>query len=139
MATQSVTPMPQSKACPRNAPEQLPKQEAGGLYKERGKVIHVVHQSSQHLFTWYGTRVFPTSPEAIMHLSAWESCHMVFLFCILLRNCQAFKNDATEILYSHVSTPLQDAPSNVSLNRARNGGRGAGNTAHERAGEYFSM
>ncbi|XP_023835549.1 sclerostin domain-containing protein 1a [Salvelinus sp. IW2-2015] len=64
-----------------------------------------------------------------MHLSACKSCHLVILFCILVRSCQAFNNDATEILYSHVGTPVQDAPSNVSLNRARNGGRGAGNTA----------
>ncbi|KAM4601148.1 sclerostin domain-containing protein 1a [Polymixia lowei] len=67
-----------------------------------------------------------------MHLSAYESCHFFFLFCALLRSCQAFKNDATEILYSHVSAPTHDAPSNVSLNRARNGGRGAGNAAHDR-------
>ena len=72
-----------------------------------------------------------------MHLNAFESCNFLFVFSILLRSCQAFKNDATEILYSHVSAPVQDAPtaSNVSLNRARNGGRGVGNTAHDRAGE----
>ncbi|KAM3873662.1 sclerostin domain-containing protein 1a [Diretmus argenteus] len=71
-----------------------------------------------------------------MHLRAYESCHcFFFLFCILLRSCQSFKNDATEILYSHVSAPVQDVPSNVSLNRARNGGRGAESTAHDRSAE----
>lgn len=75
-----------------------------------------------------------------MHLSAYKLCHLVFLFCILVRSCQAFKNDATEIIYSHVGTPVQDAPSNASLNRARNGGRGAGNTAgNDRVGEYCSV
>jgi hypothetical protein len=39
-----------------------------------------------------------------------------------------------------VDTPVQDARSNVSLNRARNGGRGAGNTAgNDRVGEYCSV
>ncbi|XP_029928427.1 sclerostin domain-containing protein 1a isoform X2 [Myripristis murdjan] len=68
-----------------------------------------------------------------MHLGAHESCHALFLFSILLRSCQAFKNDATEMLYSHVSAPVQEAQSNVSLNRARNGGRVAGGAAHDRA------
>lgn len=67
-----------------------------------------------------------------MHLSACESCHLIFLFCVLMRSCQAFKNDATEILYSHLATPVQDPPNNVSLNRARTGGRGAGSGAQDR-------
>ncbi|CAL8358996.1 unnamed protein product [Arctogadus glacialis] len=75
-----------------------------------------------------------------MYLRAYESCNFLFLLCILLKNCQAFKNDATEILYTHESTPVQDAVGNVSLNRARNGGRGAGDsTAHERNAERGQM
>ncbi|XP_071385607.1 sclerostin domain-containing protein 1-like isoform X1 [Centroberyx affinis] len=70
-----------------------------------------------------------------MHLSAYESCHFLFLFCILLRSCQAFKNDATEMLYPHVSAPVQEPQSNVSMNRARNGGRGAGGAAAQDRGE----
>ncbi|KAM4581414.1 sclerostin domain-containing protein 1a [Odontesthes bonariensis] len=67
-----------------------------------------------------------------MRLNTRESCHSLFLFCILLRSCQAFKNDATEQLFSHVSEPVQEVQSNVSLNRARSGGRGAGNAAQDR-------
>ncbi|XP_005739305.1 sclerostin domain-containing protein 1a [Pundamilia nyererei] len=68
-----------------------------------------------------------------MHLSAHESCHSLFLFCILLRSCQAFKNDATELLFSHVSAPVPEVQSNVSMNRPRTGGRGAGSAAHDRS------
>ncbi|AWP15694.1 putative sclerostin domain-containing protein 1-like [Scophthalmus maximus] len=67
-----------------------------------------------------------------MHLSAHESCHSLVLFCILLRSCQAFKNDATELMSSHVTAPVPEVHSNVSLNRARTGGRGAGGAAHDR-------
>ncbi|XP_034030225.1 sclerostin domain-containing protein 1a [Thalassophryne amazonica] len=71
-----------------------------------------------------------------MHLSAHESCHAVFLLlCILLKSSQAFKNDATELLFTRVSVPVREAPSNASLNRARSGGRGAGAggaAAHDR-------
>ncbi|XP_047454948.1 sclerostin domain-containing protein 1a [Mugil cephalus] len=73
-----------------------------------------------------------------MHLNAHESCHCLFLFCILLRSCQAFKNDATELLFSQANAPVQEVQSNVSLNRARTGGRGAGgsgaaNDRHEQS------
>ncbi|XP_067456721.1 sclerostin domain-containing protein 1a [Thunnus thynnus] len=67
-----------------------------------------------------------------MHLSAHESCHSLVLLCILMRSCQAFKNDATELLFSQVTAPVPEVQSNVSLNRARTGGRGAGNAAHDR-------
>lgn len=67
-----------------------------------------------------------------MHLSARVSLLLLFCFCIHMKSCQAFKNDATEIIYSHVGTQLQDAPSNISLNHARNGGRGA-SAAQDRA------
>ncbi|KAM9852555.1 sclerostin domain-containing protein 1a [Aulostomus maculatus] len=67
-----------------------------------------------------------------MHLSAHEWCHAVVLLCILPRSCQAFKNDATELLFSHVSAPVPEVQSNVSLNRARSGGRAAAGAAHDR-------
>ncbi|XP_061574547.1 sclerostin domain-containing protein 1a [Cololabis saira] len=54
----------------------------------------------------------------------------LLLLCILLRSCQAFNNDATELLFPHgsVQGPEQgpEPQSNVSLNRARSGGRGVG-------------
>ncbi|MBN3298075.1 sclerostin domain-containing protein 1a [Amia ocellicauda] len=59
-------------------------------------------------------------------------CHILFLGCILMRSCLAFKNDATEILYSHVVDPVQETPSNTSLNQARNGGRNGGNAGSAR-------
>ncbi|KAJ8354514.1 hypothetical protein SKAU_G00220810 [Synaphobranchus kaupii] len=68
-----------------------------------------------------------------MHLNICRACHFLFLFCILLKSCQMFKNDATEVLYSHVVNPVHEIPSNVSLNRARNGGRSIGNAAQERS------
>ncbi|XP_036371986.1 sclerostin domain-containing protein 1-like [Megalops cyprinoides] len=49
---------------------------------------------------------------------------LLFLFCIFIKSCQAFENDATEILDSRLDVPLVDSPpNNVSLNRARNGGK----------------
>ncbi|XP_056613303.1 sclerostin domain-containing protein 1a [Triplophysa dalaica] len=65
-----------------------------------------------------------------MHFNAPESCNFMFLFCFLLRSGLTLKNDATEMFYSHVVSPVEDAQSNASLNRARTGGRGF--TAHER-------
>ncbi|XP_005997597.1 sclerostin domain-containing protein 1a [Latimeria chalumnae] len=50
-------------------------------------------------------------------------CQFFVLACILLKSCLAFKNDATEILYSHVAKPVSENPSNTTLNQARNGGR----------------
>ncbi|NWH70044.1 SOSD1 protein, partial [Piaya cayana] len=48
----------------------------------------------------------------------------VLLASILARSGSAFKNDATEILYSHVGKPGAAVPSsNSSLNQARHGGR----------------
>ncbi|XP_026226149.1 sclerostin domain-containing protein 1a [Anabas testudineus] len=67
-----------------------------------------------------------------MHLSAYESCHSLVILCILVKSCQAFKNDATEVLFSHGSAPVPEVQSNVSLNRARTGGRGAGGAEHHR-------
>ncbi|XP_003507911.1 sclerostin domain-containing protein 1 [Cricetulus griseus] len=50
--------------------------------------------------------------------------YLLPVMCILVKNCLAFKNDATEILYSHVVKPVPVHPSsNSTLNQARNGGR----------------
>ncbi|KAG5264273.1 hypothetical protein AALO_G00251890 [Alosa alosa] len=45
------------------------------------------------------------------------------LLCILLKNCNAVKNGDTEMLNGHILPPVHETPTNVSLNRARNGGR----------------
>ncbi|KAM9310705.1 sclerostin domain-containing protein 1a [Pholidichthys leucotaenia] len=67
------------------------------------------------------------------HLSPQELFHSLLLFCILLRSCQTFKNDATELLVSHVGAPAPETHGNVSLNRARTGGRGgAGGPVQDR-------
>ncbi|XP_030045818.1 sclerostin domain-containing protein 1 [Microcaecilia unicolor] len=58
-------------------------------------------------------------------------CSVFFLACILVKSCLAFKNDATEILYSHVVKPDPASPSNSTLNQARNGGRNSGNAAQD--------
>lgn len=71
-----------------------------------------------------------------MHINAPESCNFMFLFCFLIKSGLTLKNDATEIFYSHVVSPVEDTQSNASLNRARTGGRGF--TAHER-GEFTRL
>ncbi|XP_076833271.1 sclerostin domain-containing protein 1a [Brachyhypopomus gauderio] len=68
-----------------------------------------------------------------MHTHTRESYKLLFLFCCLMRNGLALKNDATEILYSHVADPVEDAPGNASLNRARGGGRTLENAAQNRS------
>ncbi|XP_068426625.1 sclerostin domain-containing protein 1a isoform X1 [Clinocottus analis] len=68
-----------------------------------------------------------------MHLSACESCHSLVVLCILLRSCQGFRNDATEMLFSRVTAPVPpEVQSNVTLNRARTGGRAAAGGAPNR-------
>ncbi|XP_056299818.1 sclerostin domain-containing protein 1a [Pseudoliparis swirei] len=70
-----------------------------------------------------------------MHLSACDSCQSLVVLCVLLRSCQAFRNDATELLFSRVTAPQPVPPvvqSNVTLNRARTGGRGATGGARDR-------
>ncbi|XP_054636991.1 sclerostin domain-containing protein 1a [Dunckerocampus dactyliophorus] len=66
-----------------------------------------------------------------------ESCHSLVLLCILLRSSgHALKNDATEVLSPHASAPVAGAQhSNVSLNRARSGGRAlaAAGAEHDRS------
>ncbi|XP_004078458.1 sclerostin domain-containing protein 1 [Oryzias latipes] len=70
-----------------------------------------------------------------MQLSAQESRRALFFFCVLLRSCHTYKNDATERLFTHAGAPVPvtELQSNASLNRARAGGRGAGGSAHDRA------
>ncbi|MBN3285933.1 SOSD1 protein, partial [Polyodon spathula] len=53
-------------------------------------------------------------------------CHILILVCVLLINCLAFKNDATEIKYPRVVNPVQENSNNDTLNQARNGGRHLG-------------
>ncbi|XP_030013492.1 sclerostin domain-containing protein 1a [Sphaeramia orbicularis] len=65
-----------------------------------------------------------------MHLSVHDSCHSLVLLCILFRSSQAFKNDATELLFSHVNAPEPVLQRNMSLNRARTAGKGASGGAH---------
>ncbi|MBN3318210.1 SOSD1 protein, partial [Atractosteus spatula] len=57
---------------------------------------------------------------------------LLFLAGILVKGYLTFKNDATEILYTHVVHPVQDHPVNASLNQARNGGRNLGHTGSDR-------
>ncbi|XP_042331182.1 sclerostin domain-containing protein 1 [Sceloporus undulatus] len=66
-------------------------------------------------------------PPSALHLPGF------LLACVLLRSCWAFKNDATEILYSHVVKSIPASPggsssssNNSALNQARNGGRHPG-------------
>lgn len=64
----------------------------------------------------------------------------LLLACIFAKSFSAFKNDATEILYSHVVKPAPASPgSNSTLNQARNGGRHYAGTAPERGSEYPSV
>ncbi|KAJ1101394.1 hypothetical protein NDU88_006462 [Pleurodeles waltl] len=56
----------------------------------------------------------------------------VFLACILVRNCLSFKNDATEILYSHLVKPAPAVLGNSTLNQARHGGRHPGHRSADR-------
>ncbi|KAM9807083.1 sclerostin domain-containing protein 1a [Syngnathus typhle] len=64
------------------------------------------------------------------------STSLLFL-CILLRSSQALNNDATEhagSLFFHDGPPQEDVkPGNVSQNRARAGGRAAGQDRSERS------
>ncbi|KYO26750.1 sclerostin domain-containing protein 1 [Alligator mississippiensis] len=58
----------------------------------------------------------------------------VLLACIFAQTCPAFKNDATEILYSHVGKPVPASPgTNSTLNQARNGGRHYSHPALDRS------
>lgn len=59
------------------------------------------------------------------------------LACIFTKSYLAFKNDATEILYSHVVKPAAASPSsNSTLNQARNGGRHYTSAGSDRNSEY---
>lgn len=59
------------------------------------------------------------------------------LACIFTKSYLAFKNDATEILYSHVVKPAAASPSsNSTMNQARNGGRHYTSAGSDRNSEY---
>ncbi|XP_068091207.1 sclerostin domain-containing protein 1 [Hyperolius riggenbachi] len=47
----------------------------------------------------------------------------LYLACLLCKTCLSFKNDGTEILYSHVDKHLLQSANSSSINQARNGGR----------------
>ncbi|XP_056142769.1 sclerostin domain-containing protein 1a [Lampris incognitus] len=65
-----------------------------------------------------------------MQLSAWEPCHFLFLLCVLLRSCRCGSaSHNAGVRYPDGSAPARAASSNVTLNRARYGGRGAGAAA----------
>ncbi|XP_040208183.1 sclerostin domain-containing protein 1 [Rana temporaria] len=57
-----------------------------------------------------------------MFISPLQRC-LFYLSCILFKSCLSFKNDGTEILYSHVDKHLLTAANSSSINQARNGGR----------------
>ncbi|CAI9585955.1 unnamed protein product [Staurois parvus] len=57
-----------------------------------------------------------------MLISPLQRC-LFYLSCILFKSCLSFKNDGTEILYSHVDKHLLHATNSSSINQARNGGR----------------
>ncbi|XP_075070171.1 sclerostin domain-containing protein 1 [Mixophyes fleayi] len=48
---------------------------------------------------------------------------VLYLVCIHFRSCFSFKNDATEILYSHVDKHTLEGANSSAINQARNGGR----------------
>ncbi|XP_030406565.1 sclerostin domain-containing protein 1 isoform X1 [Gopherus evgoodei] len=79
-------------------------------------------------FTQRGqTETEPTMILPAIHFSGF------LLACVFMKSCLAFKNDATEILYTHVVKPVPASPSsNSTLNQARNGGRHYGRTGLDR-------
>lgn len=65
---------------------------------------------------------------AALHLPSF------LLACALLKSCVAFKNDATEILYTHVVKTVPAGSHNNTMNQARHGGRQAG---FDRSSKYY--
>ncbi|KAM6958712.1 sclerostin domain-containing protein 1b [Aplochiton taeniatus] len=53
------------------------------------------------------------------------------LIYLLIRSCQAVKNDATETLNAQLFDSTQETLNNASLNQARNGGRRLGSTVRQ--------
>ncbi|XP_028672861.1 sclerostin domain-containing protein 1a [Erpetoichthys calabaricus] len=49
--------------------------------------------------------------------------YVLLVTCFLIKSCATFKNDATENVYSQQPGDLQQSANNVTLNRARTGGR----------------
>ncbi|XP_044150389.1 sclerostin domain-containing protein 1 [Bufo gargarizans] len=68
-----------------------------------------------------------------MIISRLQCCLLYFL-CVVFKSCQGFKNDATEILYSHVDKHIGDGANSSAINQARNGGRHA--SALDRTGHH---
>lgn len=84
----------------------------------------------------YFIQLCQIEPEPIMLLPAIHF-YGFLLACIFTKSYLAFKNDATEILYSHVVKPAAASPSsNSTLNQARNGGRHYTSTGSDRNSEY---
>ncbi|XP_008322449.1 sclerostin domain-containing protein 1a [Cynoglossus semilaevis] len=67
-----------------------------------------------------------------VQINIQDSCLCLFLVFLLLKGCQTLQNDATEVIFTHVDAPLREPHSNVSINRARIGGRGATEAALDR-------
>ncbi|NP_001093740.1 sclerostin domain-containing protein 1 precursor [Xenopus tropicalis] len=63
-------------------------------------------------------------------------CCMLYFACIFIESCMSFKNDATEILYSHVDKNIQESANSSALNQARNGGRHTANSAMDRTNPH---
>ncbi|XP_046875292.1 sclerostin domain-containing protein 1b [Hypomesus transpacificus] len=59
----------------------------------------------------------------------------IFALCLMIRNCPAVKNDATENVNAQVIDLAPDTPSNISMNQARNGGRQQGSAPRKEQGE----
>lgn len=74
-----------------------------------------------------------------VQINIQDSCLCLFLVFLLLKGCQTLQNDATEVIFTHVDAPLREPHSNVSINRARIGGRGATEAALDRDGEWMVM
>lgn len=89
-------------------------------------------QAEEKHFIW----LRQTETEPTMLLPAIHF-YGLLLACTFTRSYSAFKNDATEILYSHVVKPAPASPSsNSTLNQARNGGRHYAGTGSDRHSEY---
>ncbi|XP_072269061.1 sclerostin domain-containing protein 1 [Pyxicephalus adspersus] len=70
-----------------------------------------------------------------MLISPLHGCFF-YLFCILFKSCVSFKNDGTEILYSHVDKHLLHNANSSSINQARNGGRHPLNSPMDRTNHH---
>ncbi|KAG9279741.1 sclerostin domain-containing protein 1-like [Astyanax mexicanus] len=60
---------------------------------------------------------------------------LLLLLCFVLKSCGDLHNDATETFNTHITSTLQQSPSNVSLNGARIGGRNMDDQAETDRGQ----